>query len=448
MAGTTKAHRLPLWALAALSLAAALLCATPAKSGKVSSSAKRPPAKSLQALKALERLEPTALRRWPETFGGLWLERGKVFIAFTTGGKQAVKRLASRINTHEPLRAVLVDDSLAALRQIQARMIADREVNPVMDTDPASGRPIRLSYDLDVDIKRNMVVAIVEKPVTPALAGSFRGRYGEDVVVEQGLLTKPLACTSQFFCTPDLRAGLLIGGSAANWFCTSAFTAFAGPTQYILSAAHCGNDPVPNQGAPPDPGGDRIHGGSTYGTVTFEQFSGKLDAEAHTIQNLNLYNALKPWIYVNDAQRKGVVGSVGTYDGLPVGLKICKVGAKTFRTCGDVLSKSYSPDYLPNGMDFVKADMCSEPGDSGGAVYRSYTKYPPKSIAQNVQSSGPIYRAKQGPIVNQPFPTRYRALGVVSAGIETMCGSAGDYTIFGHIEFIVGTFPITIRTGP
>jgi hypothetical protein len=124
------------------------------------------------------------------------------------------------------------------------------------------------------------------------------------------------------------------------------------------------------------------------------------------------------------------------------------VGAKTFRTCGEVLGKAFSPNYVLNGMDFVEAEMCSEAGDSGGAVYGSYVKYPQTNIGQKVRGSASNYRAKQGPIEKQPFPTRFRALGVVSGGVETMCGSPGDTTIFGHIEFILGAFPITLRTGP
>lgn len=449
--GSTAPHVSPLALLVALSFLAALLFAGPAHGLASGSPANSPPPKSLQALKALERLEPTALRRWPDTFGGLWLERGKVFVAFTTGGKQGVKRLGSRFPTPEKLRPIKVDDSLAALRALETQMVADRGTNPVMFTDPASGRLVQRPYQLEIDVKRNIVVVTVEQAVTPSLAAGFAQRYGQDVVVEQGLLAQPTPCAFEVFCAPDLRAGLFIGGSAMNWYCTSGFTAFAGATQYILSAAHCGNDPVPGQGAPPDPGGSRIHGGSTYGVVALEQLSGQLDAEAHVIQDFNLFNALHPWIYISEANKQGVVGKVGTYDGTPIGLKVCKFGANSFKSCGKVLSKTVSPYYVPNGMDFINTSVCSAPGDSGGPLYHSYIKYPDSKIAQIPNRAGGDrrYRAKGKP-GSKLFPTRHQAIGIASGGLELTCipPDPNDTSVYGHVEFIQEAFGIAIRTGP
>lgn len=390
-------------------------------------------ARTLEGLRAIEALEPEALRRWPQSFAGLWLEGDKVFVAFTEHAERRVERLGRDFPKPGRLRAVSVDDSLAALRELQAQMIADRESNPPArrfgydrarstrpppderppetppEERPPEPRPEPLDYDLEIDIKRNVVVAIVEEAVTPELAAAFTERYGEDAVVEQGLLVEPLACTSRLECTPFLRSGLQTQGSTN---CSTAFNSQIFGGDLVLSAAHCGDPDA-------DVTADRYHAGMRYGSVVAEQQSGPVDAEVHIV-NQPGFDAFSPWIYASGGLKKGKVKLVGSYDGLPVGLFVCKSGVTTGQSCGEVLSKTYSPDdYVPDGVDFIRASVCAEPGDSGAGVYHAYGRAP-----------------------------YHEALGVLSGSPTLECGDPEDFSTFGHVEFIQDAFTIKILKAP
>ena len=386
----------------------------------------------LRALRAVSNLEPRALRRWPKTFGGLWLGRGgRIVVAFTSKARARAERLSSKLPAGKRLRAVRVDDSLASLRELQARMIADRQLDPpTVVADPTGRRPVLvpLVYDLDIDVKRNLVVAIVEQPVTAELTALFTARYGEDVVVEQGRLARPqglIVCSARNACPPTLRSGLETVAESKT-ACSTAFTVSypgANETLYgVLSAAHCGNPDA-------DYLDDRFHSNSRYGEVIYEQQMGRVDAELHSVKGLfedvAVWSSKAHWIYVDDPEKSGNVVAVSTYNGLPIGAKACKAGITTGKTCGQVQSKTFSPSYIPNATDFIRASYCSDNGDSGAGVFRPY--------GRRLKDAKP----------------QYEALGVHSGGTEVEGGNCDpnkDYAVFGHIEFIFDGLPVKVTT--
>lgn len=190
----------------------------------------------------------------------------------------------------------------------------------------------------------------------------------------------------------------------------------------ILSAAHCGDPDA-------DLLDDRSHAGMVYGEVVAEQEQGRVDAELHSVKGQlspdTKWSAKAPWIYVDDPAKRGPVTKVGTYSGLPIGLDVCKSGITTNMICGVVLSKFYVPgSYVVNGMDFVKASYCSEPGDSGAGIYHPY-----KTKDKN---GNPI--------------TGYEALGIHSGGAESLCGNKLDYGVFSHIEYIADALKVKVNT--
>lgn len=380
------------------------------------------PQGALKTLRALETLEPRAKRRWPGSFGGLWLEKGKVFIAFTGRAKAKVGKLGRRFPRRKRLRAVRVDDSLIALRRLQAQMATDRARNPVALTEPSSGRPIPLSYALEIDVKRDAVVALVERPVTQEIAAAFAQRYGPGVLVEFAPPQEPLGllvCTGRDNCPPNLRAGLKVNSPTTA--CTAAFNVtYRSANRTIdglLSAAHCGDPDA-------DLLSDRSHAGYVYGEVVAEQQSGRVDAELHSvvrlIENSVPWSALAPWIWLSKAGSKTPVNGVGTYAGLPVGATVCKSGIMTEVTCGEVLSKTYSANsatWVPNQMDFIKTTVCAIPGDSGA----------------------PVYTATRG---------SRNAQGIVSAATDRPCSDPQFSSTFGHIEFAQNALGVTVTTSP
>jgi hypothetical protein len=382
---------------------------------------KHHPARSIATVKGVQNLEPTALRRWPGSFGGIWLSHGKLFVAFTGKGKKRIKKLSRPLIRKGRLpkrrfRVVTVDDSLRSLKRLEDRMIADRDAPP----PPVIGPPPN-KYDLDVDVRRN-TVAVIAPNVTPQLVDYFKQAYG-DVAVEQGPLAEPNAsCTSRDDCSPFLRSGLRSIAESGTG-CSLAFGVLYQSgfekVDGILSAAHCGNP-----GA--DVGDDRLINGVVYGQVVAEQQSGMLDAELHSVGNG--YVSFFPMIYRNSTDYAATVGKVGTYNGLLIGSTVCKSGYKTGESCGPVLSKTYSPSYVPGGTDFSKAGYCSDHGDSGAGVYSSFQRQKPN---------------KKKPV------TRYEALGIHSGGAKnTPCSSSQHYSLFGHIEFVQSALGVKVLSNP
>jgi hypothetical protein len=145
--------------------------------------------------------------------------------------------------------------------------------------------------------------------------------------------------------------------------------------------------------------------------VTSQQQSGRVDAERHSV-SVNGF-AAKPWIFVDVDHKSRDVLSRGTYAGLNVGDDVCKSGQTTGKTCGRVQDKHYSPSYVPGGNDFIKTSYCGKGGDSGAGVY----------------------------IGN-------KAVGVHSGGTDGACSASGDFSIFGHIEFVQNALNATVVLAP
>ncbi len=377
--------------------------------------------RSIATIKGIQNLEPTALRRWPDSFGGIWLSQGKLFVAFTDKSRKRLKKLRRPLIRKGRLpkrlakrrfRAVTVDDSLLSLEQLEGRMIADRDAPP----PPSIVSLPKPQYDLNVDVQDNSVVVIVPS-ATSQLVSYFKQAYG-DVSVEQGPIAEPEGCT-RFDCRPFLRSGLASGAESGTG-CSLAFNVLYLPgVTGILSAAHCGDPDA-------DVGDDRSHAGEVYGQVLSEKESGQVDAELHSVANG--FISLFPMIYRNDTDYAAIVGKVGTYDELLIGSTVCKSGYKTGESCGPVLSKTYSPSYIPGGSDFIKAGLCSDHGDSGAGVYSSFQRQKPD---------------KKKPV------TRYEALGILSGGAkDTPCSSPQEYMLFGHIEFVQSALGVKVLANP
>ncbi|MGH2989400.1 MAG: S1 family peptidase [Solirubrobacterales bacterium] len=351
--------------------------------------------------------------------------RNRVFVAFTDDARRRVGALRRGFPKPGMLRSVSFERSLRDLEQLQTKMIADREAFRETGA-PFTGVPDEL-YDLDIDVTKNAPVVILEHP-TDAATAAFRERYAPDVIVRAGPLAQPFAlypCKSRFDC-PRLRAGLETAFSDTTppkKGCTTGFIAHTGRspkvgTLGVLSASHCGTPDL-------DLGSPRFHGTKRvqYGTVQRQQQFGRVDAEWHHVSQ-EPFRSLKPTaeIYVNQVDI-GKVKRVGTWEELPIGSTVCKVGIRTLQSCGKVLSKEYSGvDYVPWSSRFVKADFCGQPGDSGGPVYSR------------------IPGLKQPP----GTPKRYTALGLVSGGPGLPCSHQDFYALFGHIEYAQQTLDVKV----
>lgn len=357
------------------------------------------------------------MHRWPDAFGGAWLQGRKVVVAFTQGNG---RKLAKLRRTFPPgrrhlLRTVRVETPLAELRSFQAAAIARRET-------PDPDLP---SYDLDVDVKANRVVAIVED-ASPRVIERLRLVHGDGLEVRQGELVLPEACLSRVKCTPDLRSGLKTtpqaGGGCSTAFVVRSRKGFDG----ILSAAHCGEPDA-------DLGSTRSHNATTYGKVVAEQQFGNIDAELH--RDTGPLAADQPLVYVDEKFKAGLVLRSSDYASLLVGFHICKSGQITGQTCGKVQSVDYAPDSVPWSHQFIKASYCSNPGDSGAGVYQkiNFHSKPTRYDALGIHSSG---------------PAEVKIVNGTETKIPRLCPDPLDFGVFGHVEFAKRAFSLAVRQSP
>lgn len=355
-------------------------------------------AERLRLQDAVAELEPVAAAQWPSTFGGLWIDHrngGVVHVAFTDGAEANVAALGARFTRPDLLRAETVRWSLASLLDAQRAVVADRDrASAGAEVLPDAGS----RYEVWVDVTRNAVV-LRSAAVTSRLVAAVTERYGSAVVVEHGLVAEPL-CTREA-CGPTLRSGLRIRNDG-GWGCTTAFAARRWSTEWaMLTAAHCDHGPVTGQWA--------RHNNTYYGYTEAERYAGNLDAEFQRVV-YNGHNAA-PVIWI-DGETAREVRAKGTYDGLAVGSWACKSGATSGVSCGSVTSKWGAPSYVPGGgaHDFIVADFCSEPGDSGSGVYSAH-----------------------------------KALGILSGGSTATCATS-DWTYFSHVEFAEQQLGVSVVT--
>lgn len=342
---------------------------------------------------AIHQLEPTALKRWPETFAGAWWDgqRGDVVIAFTAEAREKVEELTTDFPQPDLLRPAEADDSLRQLREQAQQIAADRPSG-----DARSGGLPGVSargYDISIDVPSNVVAVLVEEH-TPETQEAVRERYGADVRLEQQDLPEAVDC-SRGDCRYDLRAGLK-SVNANDVQCSTGFTVRRPDgTKKVLSAGHCTGLP-------------RKHGGESYGDVVGDVQEGAVDAERI---DPDPPFGTRPWIYREEGSRQYSVDDAGTYNELLIGDIICKAGSRTDRTCGTVLSKDYMPYWVVDSHSFVTASFCARGGDSGAPVFDQHT-----------------------------------ALGIVAGGYDAVpCSDWDDeFAVFGHIEFALEALNVTM----
>lgn len=380
------------------------------QAGETGSAARKQP-RSPQAnlIETAGRIQSSARRRWPGSFAGLWVERGHIFVAFTERAAARLKKIDRQIGGPQKKgkpKPVTFNESLIELEALLDRGAADRGTG---------ARPISAPYDLSIDQQRNAMVVTVEN-AEPRVVENFQTRYGPSVIVEQGYVSEPYACTVAS-CFPTLRAGLisLIPKSTGVAACTTGFVVrHRGSAQnLILSSAHCGGDDAGN------PGGIRQHGSpaKSYGWTWNEEYEGGVDAEVQRVSSA--YDSKKPYIRVSDPVTAGPVYGYGALAHLVEGTQLCKSGQKTGYSCGPVTDLHFISNGTPSvpGEYMIRTDICAQPGDSGAPVFRNLKLRQP---------AGKIGYQAQGLLSGGPKKN----------GVAPPCSDPGFYSFFSHIELI------------
>lgn len=176
----------------------------------------------LQLERASIGFESDLIVSFPDTFAGVWLEADGppgLSVALTHVDEGSLSRIQAMFDVPEAINVLKVDHSLAELLALQELMIQERGLLQqgaltIEGLDSTGG-----TYDLDIDVKANVVVVRVSS-VDEEIASSVKRRYGEMVVLKAGATAPECTRTD---CRYTLRGGLLSAGTNHN--CSSAFTA-------------------------------------------------------------------------------------------------------------------------------------------------------------------------------------------------------------------------------
>ena len=235
----------------------------------------------------------------------------------------------------------LVTRSGATLGRVQAALNA------------AGSPPVGASWG--VDLASNTV--LVSVPAGRGAAFVARARsFGAAVRVER---------------TPAVQTQAFYGGQAiyrGGSRCSAGFnTRSVSGRNYVLTAGHC-----------TDLGGTwTTSGGRTIGPVAASSFPG------------NDYGAIRINNRASLDPRGGVLhnGAFRDITGagrVPVGSRACKTGSTTGTTCGTVQAYNVTVNYAEGTVfGLTRTNICTQPGDSGGALYAG-------SLAQGITSGGTI----------------------------------------------------------
>jgi hypothetical protein len=236
----------------------------------------------------------------------------------------------------------LVARSLRRLERVKAAL------------DAARGAPAGSSWSVDLP-SNSVLVSVPAGAAASAFLAKARS-YGSAVRVERGGAVQPHAFYG--------GQAILRGGSR----CSAGFNTRSGSGRnYVLTAGHC-----------TDLGGTwTTSSGQTIGPVAASSFPGN-DFGAIRISNPT---ALDP--------RGGVLhfGAFRDITGagrVAVGSQACKTGSTTGTTCGRVQAYNVTVNYAEGTVfGLTRTNICTQPGDSGGALYAG-------SLAQGITSGGTI----------------------------------------------------------
>jgi len=235
----------------------------------------------------------------------------------------------------------LVTRTSASLQRVQAAL------------DTAGTAPVGASWG--VDLASNTVLVSVPAGAGAAFVAKARS-FGPAVRVER---------------TPAVHTQAFYGGQAiyhGGSRCSAGFNTRSGSGRnYVLTAGHC-----------TDLGGNwTTSSGQTIGPVAASSFPGN-DYGAIRISNPA---ALDPR---GGVLHNGAFRDITGAGRVPVGSSACKTGSTTGTTCGTVQAYNVTVNYAEGTVSgLTRTNICTQPGDSGGALYAG-------SLAQGITSGGTV----------------------------------------------------------
>jgi streptogrisin D len=242
---------------------------------------------------------------------------------------------------------------LDATGRLTVNVLGARAAAQVRAAGATGTAPVGASWG--VDLASNTVLVSVPAGRGAAFVAKARS-FGAAVRIER---------------TPAVQTHAFYGGQAiyrGGSRCSAGFNTRSGSGRnYVLTAGHC-----------TDLGGTwTTSGGQTIGPVAASSFPG------------NDYGAIRISNPASLDPRGGVLhyGAFRDITGagrVAVGSQACKTGSTTGTTCGTVQAYNVTVRYAEGTVyGMTRTNICTQPGDSGGAMYAG-------SLAQGITSGGTI----------------------------------------------------------
>lgn len=331
--------------------------------------------------------------RYPERLAGVWMDihdHGRVKVAFTRG--QGVPSDAlDRFPYPEVADTTEFPNAHVDLEQLKEKVSeAGSDLR---------GRGFQI-VSVGVDVAGNVVRVGATNP-QPVRAELERRYPGSPLVVVQEEEAKRADCLNRIdSCTP-WRGGITLTDPVGGFQCSSAFAVTAvssttGLTQEaLLTAGHCF---APDNRA-------IWHGNEVVGTAEpdREQFAGSVDG-AVVLRDVGFVDPsdIAPRLFKNLDQKWWPIYSDASLSTGGVGSPICHSGITRGHQCGTITVESVDFFYgWTRFTDFRQNNICSLPGDSGGAVFHD-------TVAHGIINFGNFHSS--GPTCDSSPWTRYTPL--------------------------------------
>ncbi len=265
--------------------------------------------------------------------GGAYFERGGMLVVAVTDAK------AGAVVTAAGAKVRVVKHSAAKLDGIKAAL------------DKAGKAVVNASWGVDPAANKVVVTVPAKAPRAAAAAlTAAAGTYGDAVRVIRTDRT--------------LAPANWVAGGTALWHssggrCSAAFNVSNGWSNFVLTAGHC-----------TALGGTWTNWAGNYiGPSAATYFPGQDHGLVRNDGGVALYNGV--WIYGSNYIQP-IYGAAWAW----AGLYACKSGSTTGHTCGYVRYTNVTINYS-NGPVYgaIQADICVQPGDSGGSLWSGNTAF-------------------------------------------------------------------------
>lgn len=273
------------------------------------------------------------------TFAGLWIRHSPTFRVVVRFTEHRSGTIARHLTSTSLAGVVEEASAVVSLAELESELARFRSVEPTVP------------FNASINVTENRVDIYV---ASPAAFNDFLSRTNAAPPAHSAITYVPgLGGPAS-----DIYGGLPITG------CTAGFgiRKNGATTRGIVTAGHCGNT--------------QSYAGSSL-PYQSGLYSGADDEQWHTAPAFTVRNRIR---YASDGSTRSITSRVGR-DSTAVGTTLCKYGTTTGYDCGTVVSKTFTPGWVPYALPYyMQVHNCcgsdlSTGGDSGGPVFWNNAAY-------------------------------------------------------------------------